>query len=50
VGDKADTANATVGTTSSLMRYVKAILNAENKGWAMQADATLAQATPTQNT
>jgi hypothetical protein len=50
IGSKDDAAQATVGTTRSLMAYIKAILNAENKGWAMQADATLAQATPAQNT
>jgi hypothetical protein len=31
LGRKTDTANATVGTTSSIMRYTKAILNSENK-------------------
>lgn len=31
IGNKTDTANATVGATSSLMRYIKAILNQANK-------------------
>ena len=31
IGNKADTANAVVGLTSSQMRYIKAILNQANK-------------------